>query len=1200
MSRPTNKAPMIVSIRAKQRLEAIFRQHKPDQPALDVGLHFGAEAAKETPRETPFAIRAAVFDDSGSCTGNCADVDGHDSWLTHRDVHSEVYLTGNTLRSLQMLHGTTVEVFVAKDSSAPVHLARLIAIDAQQYKTHRPLDRPQQGSSSSFMTPLPSLAHLSAQHSSPTPSQLADQQAWEDNVAYLPPALAFNLSLQHELWPLMPQLRVPTHSETQLVTATKPGGMSGFQLEAKTHPSSHISLSIRHLRPATNTRTIDMLQSGCHPVQVPVATKMVIARICIPQIILLTMPASAKEKDKGDPLFPPAGAGDPAEHVLDRLDRTTEAETSGSGLDDAQEGEQLVRQLQAYFQKHTRLLAKGDVFAIPSASTASTDSILQSLYSLPDNLQSTLDLDYFKVIGMDPSYGTACAIDFSETNLMLEGDCNSPLPVGLPGYIASEHAQLKSSTQIPADTRTPVELHTPTLSHPQSPSQGLPGSAEGPAAVSGQQQDAAQASRGRQVGVHANAAWDPNPELAGCGPLLPSWRRLADLFMPLLHRDSSALALQVAVLLLGPRGSGRSIAVRAAAAALGIHFVPFSCHDLKGQTDAETATALKASLEAAQGYAPVVLMLRHFEVLAESPNGATPAERAATNSRLASTLRDCITQGSNKLTGGFSQPPGSYQTRGEHGTALQSLDAAQQPVIIVACVESAEDVAPGLRRCFTHELQLDAPGAPARKRLLQGLLGPQICQQLGQEAIDSAVTQTAGLLPRDLQALAADAAAAAAARSLNTSHMLPRVRARQAPHANKLSQEEPQSQAGPVSSWGREDNRQPEGPKRQLEGGEGDSDEQAGLGGQGDSKESVQVSGADVQASLDRVRLRTATVIGAPKVPDVRWDDVGGLENVKRAILDTVELPLKHPSLFAAGLRQRSGVLLYGPPGTGKTLVAKAVATECSINFLSVKGPELINMYIGESERQVREIFARARRAKPCVLFFDELDSLAPARGAGADSGGVMDRVVSQLLAEVDGVQAGASGADLFVIGATNRPDLIDPALLRPGRLDVLLYVGVAEDSHSKLKVLQALTRKFTLQDDIDLPIIAEKCPPTFTGADLYALSSDAWMTALKRTVAQAPDAETVTVIQEDFWDALSMLQPSLSNAELQRTTWSILQQGLWIFKPSSDHGANARGSIGMTDYEGIEGILQIEGHLANAMPIRRSKSQAVGQLQGL
>lgn len=156
-----------------------------------------------------------------------------------------------------------MQVFVAKYSSAPMHLARLIAVDAQQYNTHRPLDRPQQGSSSSFMTPPPSLAHLSAQHSSPMPSQLvADQQAWEDDVAYLPPALAFNLSLQHELWPLMPQLRTPMYSETQLVTANKAGSMSGSQFEAKAQPSSDVNLSVRPLRQATNTRTIEVLQSG--------------------------------------------------------------------------------------------------------------------------------------------------------------------------------------------------------------------------------------------------------------------------------------------------------------------------------------------------------------------------------------------------------------------------------------------------------------------------------------------------------------------------------------------------------------------------------------------------------------------------------------------------------------------------------------------------------------------------------------------------------------------------------------------------------------------------------------------------------------------------------------------------------------------------------------------------------------------------
>lgn len=153
----------------------------------------------------------------------------------------------------------------------------------------------------------------------------------------------------------------------------------------------------------------------------------------------------------------------------------------------------------------------------------------------------------------------------------------------------------------------------------------------------------------------------------------------------------------------------------------------------------------------------------------------------------------------------------------------------------------------------------------------------------------------------------------------------------------------------------------------------------------------------DFESTLRELQARQGALIGRPKIPNVKWSDVGGLEDVKQEITDTIRLPLTHGHLFPPGTRHRSGVLLYGPPGTGKTLLAKAVATELSLNFLSVKGPELISMYVGESERNIRAIFQTARDASPCVIFFDELDSLAPKRGAGADSGGVMDRVVSQV-----------------------------------------------------------------------------------------------------------------------------------------------------------------------------------------------------------
>lgn len=288
-----------------------------------------------------------------------------------------------------------------------------------------------------------------------------------------------------------------------------------------------------------------------------------------------------------------------------------------------------------------------------------------------------------------------------------------------------------------------------------------------------------------------------------------------------------------------------------------------------------------------------------------------------------------------------------------------------------------------------------------------------------------------------------------------------------------------------------------------------------------------------VDSSIVSVRNKTASEIGAPKIPNVEWDDVGGLEDVKLGILDTVELPLKHPELFAGGLRRRSGVLLYGPPGTGKTLLAKAVATEVNCNFLSVKGPELINMYVGESERLIREVFAKARRARPCIIFFDELDSLAPGRGKGSDSGGIMDRIVSQLLAEIDSAQGGSGSDDVFIIGATNRPDLLDAALLRPGRLDKLLYVGIASSPRDRKKVLAALSRKFNLDDSVDFDKVATSCPSRLTGADMYGLCSRAWMRAFKRHIEERDGREAIVVSQEDFLYAAATVTPSLSAEDL-------------------------------------------------------------------
>ncbi|XP_054635662.1 peroxisomal ATPase PEX6 isoform X5 [Dunckerocampus dactyliophorus] len=298
----------------------------------------------------------------------------------------------------------------------------------------------------------------------------------------------------------------------------------------------------------------------------------------------------------------------------------------------------------------------------------------------------------------------------------------------------------------------------------------------------------------------------------------------------------------------------------------------------------------------------------------------------------------------------------------------------------------------------------------------------------------------------------------------------------------------------------------------------------------------VTIQNQDILSALHTLQDVQSEAVGAPKIPNVRWEDVGGLQQVKKDILDTVQLPLQRPELLSLNLN-RTGILLYGPPGTGKTLLAKAVATECSMTFLSVKGPELLNMYVGQSEENIREVFNRARSAAPCVVFFDELDSLAPSRGRSGDSGGVMDRVVSQLLAELDALPA---SAQVFVIGATNRPDLLDQSLLRPGRFDKLVYVGINEDRSSQLQVLQAILRNFHLAPDVDLLQVVERCPAHMSGADLYALCSDAMTAAIKRKISlvhRGLDSEDspVHLSVDDFTVALDGFHASVSQEELLR-----------------------------------------------------------------
>ena len=232
--------------------------------------------------------------------------------------------------------------------------------------------------------------------------------------------------------------------------------------------------------------------------------------------------------------------------------------------------------------------------------------------------------------------------------------------------------------------------------------------------------------------------------------------------------------------------------------------------------------------------------------------------------------------------------------------------------------------------------------------------------------------------------------------------------------------------------------------------------------------------------------------------PNVRWEDIGGLQQIKEELAEAIEWPLKHADLFTeADVKPPKGILLYGPPGTGKTMIAKAVAATSEANFISIKGPELISKWVGESEKGVREVFRKARQAAPCIIFFDELDAIAPHRGSEGDAH-VTERVISQMLTELDGLE---DLKDVVVIGATNRPDMIDEALLRPGRFDRILEVPLP-DKDSRKQIFQIHTRKKPLDTTIDLDRLVQMTDG-MTGADIAAIVNAAAMTAIKEHVRQ-------------------------------------------------------------------------------------------------
>ncbi len=428
-------------------------------------------------------------------------------------------------------------------------------------------------------------------------------------------------------------------------------------------------------------------------------------------------------------------------------------------------------------------------------------------------------------------------------------------------------------------------------------------------------------------------------------------------------------------------------------------------------------------------------------------------------------------------------------------TMMDGLQARGK-VIVIAATNRVNAIDPALRRPgrFDREVQLSVPDKKGRLSILKiHTRGMPLTKDVD---LDELAAKTHGFVGADVSALAKEAAMSVLRR------LLP-----------ELKLEEDESEI----------------PRKILE--------------------QLIIAKKDFDDALKVVRpsaMREVLV----ETPNIKWDDVGGIESAKIELKEAVEWPLKYPESFERlGIKPPKGILLYGPPGTGKTLLAKAVANESEANFIQVKGPSLLSMWVGKSEEGVRKVFEKARQVAPCIIFFDEIDSLASKRG-GYPSGGsrVTESVLNQLLAEMDGIE---DLTNVIVIGATNRPDMLDPALMRPGRFDRIVSVTVPSEE-GRLKILEIHTKKMPLDKTVNLKTIS-KDTEGFTGADIEALVREAAMLALRENI------NTKIVKNTHFQKALDKVMPSVSKNDAERYK-QVEQQYLRSARAALGNGASYTG----------------------------------------
>ncbi|KAF3708497.1 Nuclear valosin-containing protein-like [Channa argus] len=575
-------------------------------------------------------------------------------------------------------------------------------------------------------------------------------------------------------------------------------------------------------------------------------------------------------------------------------------------------------------------------------------------------------------------------------------------------------------------------------------------------------------------------------------------------------------------LLHGPPGCGKTLLAQAVAGELLLPMLKVSAPELVSGVSGESEQNLRELFDLAVNSAPCILFIDEIDAI-------TPKREVASKDmerRIVAQLLTCMDD-------------------------LNSLTVTAQ-VLVIGATNRPDSLDPALRRAgrFDREICMGIPDEAARLRILKTL-----CRKLKlPEDFDykQLARLTPGYVGADLMALCREAAMTAVNRVLRELREQPPSQT----SAKDVITIKVQSEDAVTDGEIREHKTIEKSLVSQEESGQ-NSPQQGELWHllhllkNTEMLSEKELTGlsilmSDFQASLASIQP-SAKREGFATVPDVTWEDVGALQDIREELTMAILAPVRSPEQFRAlGLTAPSGVLLAGPPGCGKTLLAKAVANESGLNFISVKGPELLNMYVGESERAVRQVFQRGRNSAPCVIFFDELDALCPRR-SGHESGASV-RVVNQLLTEMDGLE---TRRQVFIMAATNRPDIIDPAILRPGRLDKTLYVGLPPpaDRHAILLTITKGGSKPQLEQDVSLEDIAfDKRCDCFTGADLTALVREASVNALRaflksmhsppsfsgHTYSSGCVAE-IRVSKQNFEDAFKKVRPSVSKKD-QRT----------------------------------------------------------------